>query len=181
MSRDFHVIQALASSCVAACVVIIERWRGVPGAEALDRQTVVFGRIAVGGFGLFEAAAVELGDVECSGYLDIDNPNHVLYLISRVQHGCWAMVSCFTDQFAQIAAGFGLSSPLGPLRGGAAHHAVVIVDARGDGVALLDPWHLAEMQPIWIGLEDFARIWTGQVIIAQPSAGGAHAMTSGQR
>lgn len=53
------------------------------------------------------------------------------------------------------------------------HHAIVVVSALARGFWYLDPYYPGRGQPLFMAREEFARVWTGQVIIPRSSPGAA--------
>ncbi|MCA9634563.1 MAG: hypothetical protein KC420_00825 [Myxococcales bacterium] len=144
---------------------MIERWRGIAGAYSENRQYVLHEDLHVEGFVPLRAAEHALAPAEYLGWLDVDNPMALLLVIDQVMGGAWALVSCVSNAWEGLFDVHRLTSPHGSLAGGAFYHAVLVVAADDRSIALLDPWHGPEGQPIALSHEDFASAWTGETIL----------------
>jgi len=127
-------------TCVAACVVMIRRWRG----EATDEATV----LADWGAPPF-ALPVHAADHGDFSTLDPDQPTDLELLRIRASNG-WVIVTVM----------------LVPRRPA---HAIVLVGVVGvEGLLYLDPAEPPRDQPLEISATSLVKVWTGHTLVAKP-------------
>lgn len=170
-----HQEQTVADGCVAACVCILQRWLGAaPDEDAIRRELEA---LAVPGLG----TAAIVGGWKCR-FLDWDKQEDRVLLDAYLEQGVWLIVDVLPGPMTMhnerhppgVVSRFGhlmcrshknenlsLRFPQLP------HHAIVLVESFHGGYRYLDPWYPRDGQPLTIPRSDFARIWTGQVVIPQ--------------
>jgi hypothetical protein len=126
-------------TCVAACVVMIRRWRG----EATDEAAV----LADWGAPPF-ALPIHAADDGYFASLDPDQPIDLELLRNRASNG-WVIV---TVMFV----------PRRPA------HAIVLVGLVGvEGFLYLDPAEPRREQPFEISATNLVKVWTGHTLVAK--------------
>ncbi|MRG93487.1 hypothetical protein [Polyangium spumosum] len=175
----FHQEQAVADGCVVACVCILQRWLGVDPDEGAIRRDLE----PAAGLRL----AARITDWKFR-YLDWDKSEERMLLDAYLGQGTWLMVDVYPGPMTMHHE---RHPPAAKSRFGALmrrspedihkredlsrripqhpHHAIVLVESFTGGYRYLDPWYPREGQPLSISRPDFARIWTGQVVIPQKS------------
>jgi hypothetical protein len=120
-------------------------------------------------------------------FLDWDSPQEREALLGHLARGLWLIVDVYPGPLTALAERF-VPEPVS--RHGALmrrsvedvdrkedlaarvpqypHHAIVLVESLAGTLRYLDPWFPASGQPFSMSRADFATMWTGQVLIAEP-------------
>ena len=153
----FHE-QSLPHSCVAACMAMVQRWRGEVPTEA---------EFARHGDGNFES----LGGMDG---VTIENPKDDSLGITIRRHlfdDCIVALCVSGPPYVRATASAQAASAHGTLCAPGTHggprHAIVIYRAEGDSFDVLDPWYTAASQPLGLSEDDLLKCYMGPLAVAR--------------
>jgi hypothetical protein len=150
--------QTVKSSCVAACIVIAEAWRGRAATEAEWHAGA-----GPKGLPLRTAAALPGTRFLCAS----DSRDLIVALgqdriaIATVSGPAWTAWIEGTHPALQSPHGR-LAAP-GPL--GGPLHSIVLCEHSGGAFRAIDPWFPPAGQPLTIDDDDFERVWAGEAVL----------------
>jgi hypothetical protein len=166
MSARWHYEQGWPNSCVPACIGIVRRSRGQPF-DVADEQVLHGEAVAKGNPLSLATLSLPGARLECpevSEFLD----QIAIWLMA----GHLLIVTVFGPRYVRHLGPFpaarpsrhGALAPPGDF--GGPFHAVVLIDLAEEGFLLLDPYHPAAGQPIFVSDEVLLDVCTCQVVVA---------------
>ncbi|MDC0748109.1 hypothetical protein [Polyangium mundeleinium] len=158
--KEWHHEQTHRDSCVAACMCIIQKWRGEAPTEAAFHESASTGPQILG------RRIRELGGARYAALAQDEERTLDLHLVD----GGLVVVGVFGLLFAdwqrrvygQLISRHGEMSRAYSQKG--YPHAIVLVERSGDGYRLLDPWFPAMHQPLFIERSDFSNCFDGNAV-----------------
>ena len=153
-----HYEQSWANSCIPACIVIAERWRGRSADEealhagatrdghALDLATSLPGARRLRA-AQTEDLAVALAQ-DCVAIVTVSGPAWTSWVAASNLR--------FRSRHGRLCAPGTFGGPL---------HALVLLGRKPGLFLVLDPWFPANAQPIEVDDDSFERVWAGEAIV----------------
>lgn len=159
--KEWHHEQTHRDSCVAACMCIIQKWRGEEPTEAAFHESAKAGpqnlarRIPELGGARFAALAP---DEERTIDVHLGDGGLVVVGVFGLYFANWQRRT-----YVQLESRHGELSRAYSQKG--YPHAIVLVEGSRYGYRLLDPWFPATDQPLLIERYDFSRCFDGNTVL----------------
>ena len=155
---EFHCEQQRPNSCVAACICMVLRWRGQSASEEELHQNACFKGQSLA------YAALKLGAKHCAGSL-----GQIKFWLASER---LLIVKVSGPPLVKISAPLGISCHgelCPPGDWGGPFHAVVFIASVDQNLLYLDPWFPKNNQPREISEDNFERVFSGELIVAERS------------